>query len=59
MRIEIPRPEYPRPNLVRDEWDNLNGVWEFSFDAPVFDREILVPFCYQSEKCVAFSCSVW
>lgn len=50
MRREIPRPEYPRPNLVRDEWDNLNGVWEFSFDAPVFDREILVPFCYQSEK---------
>jgi hypothetical protein len=23
-------PEYPRPQLVRDEWQNLNGVWEFA-----------------------------
>jgi Alpha-L-arabinofuranosidase B (ABFB) domain/Glycosyl hydrolases family 2, sugar binding domain/Glycosyl hydrolases family 2 len=23
-------PEYPRPQLVRADWQNLNGVWEFS-----------------------------
>ncbi|MFL6117987.1 AbfB domain-containing protein [Actinophytocola sp.] len=23
-------PDYPRPQLVRSEWQNLNGVWEFS-----------------------------
>ena len=22
-------PEYPRPMMVRDEWRNLNGIWEF------------------------------
>ncbi|ONI76086.1 beta-galactosidase [Actinosynnema sp. ALI-1.44] len=22
-------PEYPRPQLVRSDWQNLNGVWEF------------------------------
>jgi beta-galactosidase/beta-glucuronidase len=58
---DIPRPEYPRPNFVRDEWLNLNGEWEFAFD----DRDeglragwhdgrtlagrIIVPFPYQSE----------
>ena len=25
----VPRPEYPRPQLVRSDWLNLNGVWEF------------------------------
>src|SRR5262245_52399701 len=23
-------PEYPRPQLTRDRWQNLNGVWEFA-----------------------------
>ena len=22
-------PEYPRPNFQRDDWINLNGLWEF------------------------------
>jgi hypothetical protein len=22
---------YPRPQLVRDNWDCLNGVWQFAF----------------------------
>lgn len=26
------RPDYPRPQLVRDTWDNLNGPWDFAFD---------------------------
>src|SRR5438093_5483159 len=45
----LPRPEYPRPSLQRDEWINLNGKWEFAFDRPDFDRSIVVPFAYQSE----------
>lgn len=26
------RMEYPRPQLVRDAWLNLNGAWQFEFD---------------------------
>jgi hypothetical protein len=44
-----PRPEYPRPRLRRRDWVNLNGPWQFAFDAPNFDRSIVVPFAYQSE----------
>ena len=29
---QIPRPEYPRPQMVRDDWLNLNGTWEFEID---------------------------
>jgi hypothetical protein len=25
-----PLPEYPRPQLVRDAWQNLNGRWSFA-----------------------------
>ncbi|MBE5982880.1 MAG: glycoside hydrolase family 2 [Paenibacillaceae bacterium] len=39
----------PRPDFAREEWTDLNGEWEFSFDEPVFDKKIKVPFCYQSE----------
>lgn len=42
-------PEYPRPSLVREQWVNLNGLWEYAFmdsaKAPEhFDGKILVPF---------------
>ncbi len=30
--IHISRPEYPRPQFVREDWLNLNGPWEFGFD---------------------------
>ncbi|HEY6690247.1 MAG TPA: glycoside hydrolase family 2 TIM barrel-domain containing protein [Rubrobacter sp.] len=30
--IPIPRPEYPRPQLRRQNWTNLNGEWSFAFD---------------------------
>lgn len=42
--------EYPRPQLVRKNWTNLNGTWDFAVtqaDArkPIkWDRTILVPF---------------
>lgn len=49
-------PEYPRPQLVRAEWLNLNGEWEWEKarvdDAPPFGktlgRRILVPFAVES-----------
>ncbi|HEX2130963.1 MAG TPA: LamG-like jellyroll fold domain-containing protein [Actinophytocola sp.] len=49
-------PEYPRPQLVRDDWKNLNGVWEFAGadslgDPPVgetLDERILVPYPVES-----------
>ncbi len=56
----IPRPEYPRPQLVRPEWMNLNGEWQFEIDHGASGRErglaerplegrITVPFCPESE----------
>lgn len=47
-------PEYPRPQLVRKEWKNLNGLWDYAIKpkgqvAPKsFDGQILVPFCVES-----------
>jgi hypothetical protein len=49
-------PEYPRPQLVRKEWKNLNCVWQLAFgkagEAPPFGKElpekILVPFPVES-----------
>ncbi len=42
-------PDYPRPQLVRKEWQNLNGVWEFGVgDARRFDRKILVPYAVET-----------
>ena len=29
MSNVIPRSEYPRPDFVREKWQNLNGEWEF------------------------------
>ena len=26
-------PEHPRPDFERSQWQNLNGDWEFAFDA--------------------------
>ncbi|NLC30365.1 MAG: hypothetical protein GX773_07885, partial [Chloroflexi bacterium] len=50
----IPWPEYPRPQMARDHWQNLNGWWDYSFqheDLPKpskFDGKILVPFAPES-----------
>ena len=33
----------------RERWQPLNGKWLFSFDKPIYDREIEVPFAYQTE----------
>jgi beta-galactosidase/beta-glucuronidase len=51
---ENPLPEYPRPQLVRDQWQNLNGLWNYALvdkgsSLPnTFDGKILVPFAIES-----------
>ena len=40
-------PEYPRPQMVRKDWLNLNGLWQFTADQNQ-SGEILVPFCIES-----------
>ena len=30
--MNIPRPEYPRPQFERKNWINLNGIWSYEFD---------------------------
>lgn len=55
----LPRPEYPRPQFVRENWLCLNGPWQFELDPNdsgidrgVQNRElsssIVVPFCVES-----------
>ncbi|MDB6080529.1 MAG: glycoside hydrolase family 2 [Akkermansiaceae bacterium] len=46
-------PEYPRPQLVREKWLNLNGIWAFKDSASSgppqeWPEKILVPFPIQS-----------
>ena len=55
-------PDYPRPQFVRDQWENLNGVWQFAFDDQKegearrwfqefpSQRSIVVPFSYETPK---------
>ena len=57
----LPRPEYPRPQFVRDLWLNLNGEWNFELDKanegmkkkwfknPNISAKIQVPYAYQSK----------
>lgn len=54
-----PWPEYPRPQLQRPEWQNLNGIWTYqnasslnAVDSPPFGqalaREVMIPSCLES-----------
>jgi len=46
--------EYPRPILVRKDWKNLNGLWDYTITGKGenkpknYDGEILVPFAIES-----------
>ena len=54
--------DYPRPQLVRENWKSLNGSWRFHFDdekkgiregwyqGVPGNQQILVPFTYETEK---------
>jgi beta-galactosidase/beta-glucuronidase len=57
----IPRNEHPNPNFKRENYEILNGEWEFEFDFgnsgvnremfkndSVFSKKITVPFCPES-----------
>ncbi len=59
--MQIPRPEHPRPQFMRENWLNLNGLWQFEQDpgrsgearglqqeGVALSGEILVPFCPES-----------
>ena len=61
--MNILRSEYPRPQFVRDQWQTLNGKWEFEFDdnhdgevrglqtgKVSLNSEIIVPFSYQYQE---------
>ena len=41
----MPRPEYPRPQLVRSEW--MNGKERKLFSAEHLSSKIIVPFCME------------
>jgi beta-galactosidase/beta-glucuronidase len=47
-------PEYPRPQMMREDWLNLNGMWDYAITAKdasrpgTFDGQILVPFAVES-----------
>ena len=45
-----PLPEYPRPQMVRKDWMNLNGLWDYA----VLAREQAMPDLYQGQILVPF-----
>ncbi|HHX60597.1 MAG TPA: glycoside hydrolase family 2 [Epulopiscium sp.] len=59
--MNLPRHEYPRPQMERPRWMNLNGQWDFKYDdenqgikskwfvGGTYDKKIIVPYTYQSK----------
>ena len=66
-----PLPEYPRPQLVREHWQNLNGLWDYAIVAGKlgaapgkYEGKLLVPYAVESAlsgvgKTVGKDSSLW
>jgi beta-galactosidase/beta-glucuronidase len=44
----VPLPEHPRPDWERSDWINLNGTWDFGFEANSYNQKITVPFACEA-----------
>lgn len=61
MDNKIPRPEHPKPQFQRENWQNLNGEWNFAFDDQnlgeqnkwyqkrELEAKITVPFTFETK----------
>ncbi len=61
MEGNLARLEHPKPQMKREQWQNLNGIWDFAFDfgssgverkfyeRDGLDQKIQVPFCPESK----------
>ena len=54
VRPDRALPDYPRPQMVRTAWTNLNGLWDYAIQPKeaglpsAFNGTILVPFPLES-----------
>ena len=47
IKREIPWKVYPRPQMKRERWLCLNGIWDISYNGR--HKKIIVPFCAESQ----------